>query len=131
MVRVLQTKRADGVLETPPPALTPGKESTMPKATSVYNLSGLMLRSWAMAKHRAKHHGGSVRSHLSQAMRECWALAKKSAADLLASRARVQAAVEAIKASHTAEATAQRAADMTAFNAKFFPARRSYGRAWR
>jgi hypothetical protein len=100
----------------------------MPKATRVYNLKGLMLRSWAMAKHRAKHHGGSARSHLPQALRECWALAKKSAADLLASRARVQAEIERIKALHTPAATAARAADMAAFQARFFPARRSYGR---
>jgi hypothetical protein len=58
-------------------------------------------------------------------------LAKKAAADILASRARVQAAIEAIKASHTKEATAARAAEMAAFQAQFFPARRSYGRAWR
>ena len=104
----------------------------MPMATRVYNLSGLMLRSWAMAKHRAKHHGGSVRSHLPQAMRECWAQAKKAAADILASRARVQAAIEQIKASHTAEATAARAADMAGFAARCgMPERRSYGRVWR
>jgi hypothetical protein len=81
-----------------------------------------------MAKHRAKHHGGSVRSHLAQAMRECWALAKKSAADLLASRQRVQAEIERIKALHTPEAAAARATQMAAFKAQFFPARRSYGR---
>ena len=86
----------------------------MPKATSLYNLKGLMLRSWAMAKHL----GGNARAHLAQAMRECWALAKKSAADLLASRQRVQAEIERIKASHTAEATAARAADMAGFAAR-------------
>jgi hypothetical protein len=85
-----------------------------------------------MAKHRAKHHGGSIRSHLPQAMRECWALAKKSAADVQASRARVQAAIEQIKASHTKEATAARAADMTGWQARSgMPQRPSYGRAWR
>ena len=97
----------------------------MRQATRVYNLSGLMLRSWAMAKHRAKHYGGSARSHLTQAMRECWALAKKSAADLLASRQRVQAEIERIKALHTPEATAKRAAEMAAFQARH--PRRSYG----
>ena len=100
----------------------------MRQATRVYNLSGLMLRSWAMAKHRAKHHGGSARSHLAQAMRECWALAKKSAADLLASRQRVQAEIERIKTLHTPAAAAARAAEMAAFQTKFFPARRSYAR---
>ena len=102
----------------------------MPKATSLYNLKGLMLRSWAMAKHRAKHHGGSARSHLAQAMRECWALAKKSAADLLASRQRVQAEIERIKALHTPEAAAARATQMVAFKAQFLPRRSSgYRRA--
>jgi hypothetical protein len=80
-----------------------------------------------MAKHRAKHLGSNARAHLAQAMRESWALAKKSAADILASRQRVLAAIEAIKASHTAEATAKRAADTAAFQARFFPNHRSYG----
>jgi hypothetical protein len=79
-----------------------------------------------MAKHRAKHLGGNARTHLAQAMRECWALAKKSAADLLASRQRVQAEIERIKALHTPEAAAARAAQMAAFKAQFLP-RRSYG----
>jgi hypothetical protein len=99
------------------------------QATRVYNLSGLMLRSWAIAKHRAKHHGGSARSHLAQAMRECWALAKKSAADLLASRQRVQAEIERIKALHTPAAAAARAASMAGFAARCGMPQRRFGRA--
>ena len=51
------------------------------------------------------------------------ALAKRTAE----SNARVQAEIERIKALHTPEAAAARAADMAAFQARFFPARRSYG----
>ena len=39
----------------------------------------------------------------------------------------MQAAIERIKALHTPEAAAARAAEMAAFQARFFPARRSYG----
>jgi hypothetical protein len=90
----------------------------MPKATSLYNLKGLMLRSWAIAKHRAKHHGDSVRSHLFQAMRECWALAKKSAADILASRQRVQAAVAEVRFQQSEIGRARNERHMAGFRAE-------------
>ena len=90
----------------------------MPKATSLYNLKGLMLRSWAIAKHRAKHHGGRARDYLAQAMRECWALAKKSATDILASRARVQAAIDEMRFRSSEIGRARHERHMTDFRAK-------------
>ncbi len=90
----------------------------MPKATSLYNLKGLMLRSWAIAKHRAKHHGGRARDYLAQTMRECWVLAKKSAADILASRQRVQAEIERIRFASSEIGRARHERHMTAFRAK-------------
>jgi hypothetical protein len=39
----------------------------------------------------------------------------------------VQAEIERIKALHTPAAAAARAAEMAAFQARFFPGRRSYG----
>jgi hypothetical protein len=124
---MLQTKRADGVLATPPPALTPGKESTMPKATLVYSLSSIFRKAWAIARHLAKHGRDSVRTYFAAALRQSWADAKALAQRTAESNARVQAEIERIKALHTREAAAVRAAEMAAFQTKFFPARRSYG----
>jgi hypothetical protein len=90
----------------------------MPKATSLYNLKGLMLRAWAIAKYRAKHQGGRARDHLAQALRECWALAKKSAADILASRQRVQAEIERIRYVSSEIGRARHERHMAAFRAK-------------
>jgi hypothetical protein len=92
----------------------------------VYSLSSIMRKAWGVARHLAKHGGGSVRTYFAQALRQSWADAKALAKRTAESNARVQAAIEQIKASHTAEATAKRAADMAAFKAQFLP-RRSYG----
>jgi hypothetical protein len=93
----------------------------------VYSLSSIMREAWGIARHLAKHGGGSVRLYFSQALRQSWADAKALAKRSAESNARVQAEIERIKALHTPEAAAARAADMAAFNARFFPARRSYG----
>src|SRR5215213_5027335 len=93
----------------------------------VYPLSTIMRKAWGIARHNAKHGGGSVRTYFAQALRQSWAEAKALAKRTAESNARVQAAIEQIKALHTPEATAVRAAEMAAFQAKFFPARRSYG----
>ena len=93
----------------------------------VYSLSSIMRKAWGVARHLAKHGGGSVRLYFAQALRQSWADAKALAQRTAESNARVQAEIERIKALHTPEATAKRAAEMAAFQAKFFPARRSYG----
>jgi hypothetical protein len=92
----------------------------------VYSLSSIFRKAWGIARHNAKHGGGSVRLHFAAALKQAWAAAKLNAQRIVESNARVQAAIEQIKASHTKEATAARAADMAAFKAQFLP-RRSYG----
>lgn len=87
-------------------------------ATTKYNLRSVMLKAWMTAKHNARRHGGSVRTYIAAALREAWAFEKRLRIEMDASNARVQAAIEAIKASHTAEATALRAADMAGFAAR-------------
>jgi hypothetical protein len=79
-----------------------------------------------VACHNAKHGGGSVRAYFAQALRQSWAEAKRNAAAIAESNARVQAAVERIKALHTPEAAAARATQMAAFKAQFL-SRRSSG----
>jgi hypothetical protein len=93
----------------------------------VYSLAAIFRKAWGIARHNAKHGGGSVRTYFAAALRQSWADAKALAKRTAESNARVQAAIAEIKASHTKEATAARAADMAAFQAKFLPARRSYG----
>jgi hypothetical protein len=93
----------------------------------VYSLSSIFRKAWATARYNARRHGGSVRLYFAAALKQAWAAAKLNAQRTAESNARVQAAIEAIKASHTKEATAARAAEMAAFQARFFPARRSYG----
>ena len=94
----------------------------------VYSLSTIFRKAWGIARHNAKHGGGSVRLYFAQALRQSWADAKALAKRTAESNARVQAAIEQIKASHTAEATAKRAAETAAFQARFFSGRRSYVR---
>jgi hypothetical protein len=93
----------------------------------VYSLSSIMRKAWGVARHLAKHGGGSVRLYFAQALRQSWADAKALAKRTAESNARVQAEIERIKALHTPAAAAARAAEMAAFQARFFPARRSYG----
>ena len=100
----------------------------MSELKHVYHRSALFRKAWAIARHNAKHQGGSLRLHFAQALRQSWADAKALAQRTAESNARVQAAIEQIKALHTKEAKAARAASMAAFQARFFPGRRSYGR---
>ena len=92
----------------------------------VYPLSTIMTKAWGIARHNAKHHGGGARAYIAAALRQSWAEAKALAKRTAESNARVQAAIEQIKASHTPETAAVRAAQMAAFKAQFLP-RRSYG----
>jgi hypothetical protein len=98
------------------------------QATCTYSLSSIFRKAWGIARHLAKHAGTSPRQHFAAALRQSWADAKRAAIASAESNARVLAAIEAIKATHTAEASAKRAAEMAAFQARFFPARRSYAR---
>jgi hypothetical protein len=98
----------------------------MPMATRTYSLAAIFRKAWGIARHNTKHGGGSVRTYFAQALRQSWAEAKRNAAAIAESNARVQAAVEQIKALHTPEAAAARAAQMAAFKAQFLPSR-SYG----
>jgi hypothetical protein len=101
----------------------------MPKATLVYSLSNIMTKAWGIARHLAKHHGGSARLHLAQALRQSWAEAKALAKRTALSNARVQAAVERIRALHTPEAAAARAVSMAGFAQRCGMPQRSYRRA--
>jgi hypothetical protein len=91
----------------------------------VYSLSTIMRKAWGIARHNAKHGGGSARTYIAAALRQSWAEAKRNAAAIAESNSRVQAAVEQIKALHTPEAAAARATQMAAFKAQFL-SRRSY-----
>jgi hypothetical protein len=91
----------------------------------VYSLSSIFRKAWGVARHLAKHGGGSVRLYFAQALRQAWADAKALAKHTAESNARVLEAVERIKALHTPEATAKRAAEMAAFQARH--PRRGYG----
>jgi hypothetical protein len=93
------------------------------------NLSALMTKAWMTAKYNARRNGGSVRTYLAAAMREAWAFEKRLRIEMAASNARVQEAIEKIKASHTAEATALRAVEMAGFAARCgMPERRAFSR---
>ena len=59
----------------------------------VYSLSSIMRKAWAIARHTAKHHGGSARLYLAQALRQSWAEAKATARRIVEERARVLACV--------------------------------------
>jgi hypothetical protein len=91
----------------------------------VYHRSALFKKAWGIARHNAKHGGGSVRTYIAAALRQSWADAKALAKRTAESNARVLEAVERIRALHTPEATAKRAAEMAAFQARH--PRRSYG----
>jgi hypothetical protein len=93
----------------------------------VYSLAAIFRKAWGIARHNAKHQGGSPKAHIAAALKQAWAAAKLNAQRTAESNARVQAAIEQIKASHTKEATAARAAQMAAFKAQFLPPRRSSG----
>ena len=97
----------------------------MRQATCTYSLSSIFRKAWGIARHNAKHGGGSVRTYFAQALCQAWADAKALAKRTAESNARVLEAVERIKALHTPEATANRAAEMAAFQARH--PRRSYG----
>ena len=81
----------------------------MSELKHVYHRSALFKKAWGIARHNAKHGGGSVRLYFAQALRQSWAEAKRNAAAIAESNARVQVAVERIKALHTPEAAAARA----------------------
>ena len=98
----------------------------MSELKHVYHRSALFKKAWCVARHNAKHQGGSVRLYFAQVLRQSWAEAKALAQRTAESNARVQAEIERIKALHTAEATAKRAAEMAAFRARH--PRRSYVR---
>jgi hypothetical protein len=91
----------------------------------VYSLSSIFRKAWGIARHNAKHQGASPRAHIAAALRQSWAEAKALAKRTAESNARVQEAIERIKALHTPEAAAARATQMAAFKAQFL-SRRSY-----
>ena len=95
----------------------------------VYPLSTIMRKAWGIARHNAKHGGGTVRTYIAQALRQSWAEAKALAKRTAESNARVQAAIEQIKASHTPAAAAARAASMAGFAQRCGMPQRRYGRA--
>ena len=101
----------------------------MSELKHVYSLSSIFRKAWGIARHNAKHGGGSVRLYFAQALRQSWAEAKRNAAAIGESNARVQAAVERIKALHTPEAATARAASMPGFAQRCGMPQRRFGRA--
>ncbi len=100
----------------------------MAELKHVYHLSALFKKAWGIARHNAKHGGGSIRLHFAQALRQSWADAKALAKRTAESNARVQAAIEQIKALHTPAAASARAADMAGFAARCGMPQRGYAR---
>ncbi len=94
----------------------------------VYSLSTIMTKAWGIARHNAKHHGGGVRAYIAAALRQSWAEAKALAKRSAESNARVQAAIERIKALHTPTAAADRAASMAGFAQRCGMPQRRYAR---
>jgi hypothetical protein len=94
----------------------------------VYSLAAIMRKAWGIARHNAKHGGGSVRAYFAQALCQSWADTKALAKRSAESRACVQAAVERIKALHTPAAAAARAASMAGFAQRCGMPQRGYAR---
>jgi hypothetical protein len=98
-------------------------------ATATYNLASIMSKAWMFAKHNQKHQGGCIRTWLAAGLKQAWAFEKRLRIEMAASNARVQAAIEQIKASHSAEGVAQRAAALEGWQARCgMPERRSFSR---
>jgi hypothetical protein len=98
-------------------------------ANTTYNLRAIMIKAHTTARYNARRHGGSIRTYLAAALREAWAFEKRLRIEMAASNARVQAAIEAIKASHSAEGVAQRAAALDGWQARCgMPERRAFSR---
>jgi hypothetical protein len=95
----------------------------------VYHRSALFKKAWGIARHNAKHGGGSVRAYIAAALRQAWAEAKTTAQRTAESTARVQAAIERIKLLHTPAAAAARAASMAGFAQRCGMPQRRYRRA--
>jgi hypothetical protein len=95
----------------------------------VYHRSALFKKARGIARHNAKHQGGSVRLYFAQVLRQSWAEAKALAQRTAESNARVQAEIERIKALHTPAAAAARAASMSGFAQRCGMPQRRYGRA--
>jgi hypothetical protein len=87
-----------------------------------------MTKAWGIARHNAKHHGGGVRAYIAAALRQSWAEAKALAKRTAESTARVQAAIERIKALHTPAAATARAASMAGFAQRCGMPQRGYTR---
>jgi hypothetical protein len=94
----------------------------------VYHRSALFKKAWGIARHNAKHGGGSVRLYFAQALRQSWAEAKATAHRIVESNVRMQAAIERIKALHTPAAAAARAASMAGFAQRCGMPQRRYAR---
>ena len=73
----------------------------MPRLTHTYSLSAIFRKAWGIARHLAKHQGGSVRLHFAQALRQAWAEAKATAKRIAESNARVLAEIERIRFSQS------------------------------
>ncbi len=69
----------------------------MLQAKPVYHLSALFTKAWGIARHHAKHYGGSVRLYFAQALRQAWGEAKATAKRIAEERERVQAAIAEVR----------------------------------
>jgi hypothetical protein len=104
----------------------------MLQAKPVYHLSALFKKAWCVARHNAKHHGGSVRLHFAQALKQAWSAAKELAKRTAASNDRVIAEVVRLQALGTREAQAARAQALDGWQARCgLPTRSFSRRAWR
>ena len=90
----------------------------MPELKHVYHLSALFKKAWGIARHNAKHHGGGVRLHFAQALRQAWAEAKATAQRIAEERERVLACVAELRFQQSEIGRARHERHMTAFRAK-------------
>jgi hypothetical protein len=65
----------------------------VPRLPHTYSLPAIFRKAWGIARHHAKHQGGSPRAHIAAALRQAWAEAKATAQRIAEKRERVLACV--------------------------------------
>jgi Streptococcus thermophilus bacteriophage Gp111 protein len=99
----------------------------VPQATRVHSPTLVMRRAWASARAGARRFGGSVRLYLAEALRVAWATEKAAVTQLAATRARLSAEVETIRAEGRARLAAEQARREAARKVAVLPPRRPAG----
>jgi hypothetical protein len=78
----------------------------------------LFKKAWGISRHNAKHHGGGVRLHFAQALRQSWAEAKATAQRIAEERERVLAAIAEMRFRQSEIGRARHERHMTNFRAR-------------